>query len=161
MKQEAARHTMQREELRGLLSEVENGRMAVEDALTQLGAFPASLDLGHTTLDTAREARCGHPEVVYGAGKTPQELLDISRAVLEHHGRLLVTRATDDGLALLTAELTALTAGHDMAGLMALLEAAGVPCGPVKNIREVFEDPQVQHLGIAQSVQHPDLGQPH
>jgi len=96
---------MQREELRGLLSEVENGRMAVEDALTQLGAFPASLDLGHTTLDTAREARCGHPEVVYGAGKTPQELLDISRAVLEHHGRLLVTRATDDGLALLTAEL--------------------------------------------------------
>lgn len=38
------------------------------------------------------------------------------------------------------------------------LNAAGVPCGPVKNIREVFEDPQVQHLGIAQHVEHPGLG---
>ncbi|MGR3567477.1 MAG: CoA transferase, partial [Pseudooceanicola nanhaiensis] len=35
----------------------------------------------------------------------------------------------------------------------------GVPCGPVKNIREVFEDPQVQHLGIAQKVAHPELGE--
>jgi len=103
--EEAAKHTMQREELRGILSEVELGRLAVEDALNELAAFPPSLDLGHTTLDTAREARCGHPEVVYGAGKTPGELLEVSRAVIEHHGNLLVTRATDDGLALLRTEL--------------------------------------------------------
>ncbi|MGR3321630.1 MAG: CaiB/BaiF CoA transferase family protein [Pseudooceanicola sp.] len=38
------------------------------------------------------------------------------------------------------------------------LNAVGVPCGPVKNIREVFEDPQVRHLGIAQEVAHPKLG---
>jgi NCAIR mutase (PurE)-related protein len=79
--------------------------MAVEDALKQLVASSPSLDLGHTTLDTEREARCGHPEVLYGAGKTPQELLEISRAVVQHHQRLLVTRATDEGLALLAAEL--------------------------------------------------------
>ena len=67
---------MQREELRGLLSDVENGRMAVEDALTQLGAFPASLDLGHTTLDTAREARCGGAEgrlLVDGHGRARRQ----------------------------------------------------------------------------------------
>ena len=96
---------MQREDLRGILSEIEHGQLAVEDALAQLTGFPASADLGHTTLDTAREARCGHPEVVYGAGKTPKELLEVSRAVIEHHERLLVTRATDDGLALLRNEL--------------------------------------------------------
>jgi len=39
------------------------------------------------------------------------------------------------------------------------LNAVGVPCGPVKNIKEVFEDPQVQHLGIAQQVQHPEMGE--
>jgi len=115
MKQEATRHTMQREELRDILSEVEHGRMAVEDALAQLAAFPAVQDLGHTTLDTAREARCGHPEVVYGAGKTPQELLEVSRAVVEHHGRLLVTRPTSEGLALLSAELDE-TVIHERSG---------------------------------------------
>ena len=104
-KQEAERHKMQREELRGILSQVELGQMDVEDAVAKLAAFPTSLDLGHSTIDTAREARCGCPEVVYGAGKTPQELLEISHSVLEHHERLLVTRATDEGQALLKAEL--------------------------------------------------------
>ena len=80
---------MQREELRGVLSQVERGQLSVEEAVSKLGAFPTALDLGHSTIDTAREARCGCPEVVYGAGKTPQELLEISRSVLEHHKRLL------------------------------------------------------------------------
>ena len=32
------------------------------------------------------------------------------------------------------------------------LEKVGVPCGPINSIDKVFEDPQVKHLGIAQSV---------
>jgi crotonobetainyl-CoA:carnitine CoA-transferase CaiB-like acyl-CoA transferase len=36
---------------------------------------------------------------------------------------------------------------------------AGVPCGPINAIDEVFADPQVQHLGIAQSVKSPKLGE--
>ena len=32
------------------------------------------------------------------------------------------------------------------------LEKAGVPCGPINSIDKVFEDPQVKHLGIAQSI---------
>jgi len=39
-----------------------------------------------------------------------------------------------------------------------VLNRAGVPCGPVNSIDQVFADPQVQHLGIAQSVEHPTLG---
>ena len=34
------------------------------------------------------------------------------------------------------------------------LEAAGIPCGPVNNVKEVFEDPQVQHLGMAMPMRH-------
>ena len=37
----------------------------------------------------------------------------------------------------------------------ALLDEAGVPCGPVLDIRQVFEDPQVRHLGMAQQVPRP------
>jgi formyl-CoA transferase len=39
------------------------------------------------------------------------------------------------------------------------LEAAGIPCGPILSIDQVFADPQVQHLGIATPVDHPRLGE--
>ncbi|WP_191082877.1 CaiB/BaiF CoA transferase family protein [Roseococcus microcysteis] len=39
------------------------------------------------------------------------------------------------------------------------LEEAGIPCGPINDIREVFEDPQVQHLGMVWQIPHAKLGQ--
>ncbi|GAC1552590.1 MAG: CoA transferase [Beijerinckiaceae bacterium] len=41
------------------------------------------------------------------------------------------------------------------------LNAAGVPCGPINQVDEVFADPQVRHLGMAAPVQHPVLGDMH
>jgi crotonobetainyl-CoA:carnitine CoA-transferase CaiB-like acyl-CoA transferase len=38
------------------------------------------------------------------------------------------------------------------------LNKAGVPCGPINTIDQVFADPQVQHLGICRPVDHPTLG---
>jgi crotonobetainyl-CoA:carnitine CoA-transferase CaiB-like acyl-CoA transferase len=38
------------------------------------------------------------------------------------------------------------------------LNAAGVPCGPVYRMDEVFADPQVEHLAMTQAVEHPKLG---
>jgi len=96
---------MQQQDFRDILSDVQSGELTVEDALAKLGAVPTTRDLGHSTIDLAREARCGHPEVIYGAGKTPTELLEVSNAVLEHHARLLVTRASAEGIDLLSAEL--------------------------------------------------------
>ena len=62
--------------------------------------------------------------------------------------------------AVLTAELSALTAGHDMAGLMAALEAAGVPCGPVNTIDQVFDEPQARHRGLEVTQARADLSAP-
>src|SRR5919106_833944 len=39
-----------------------------------------------------------------------------------------------------------------------LLNKAGIPCGPIYKVDEVFADPQVQHLGVATAVEHPNLG---
>ncbi len=39
-----------------------------------------------------------------------------------------------------------------------LLNKAGVPCGPIYSIDQMFADPQIQHIGIAQPVDHPTLG---
>jgi formyl-CoA transferase len=38
------------------------------------------------------------------------------------------------------------------------LNAAGVPCGPIYTMDQVFADPQVQHLQAAAEVDHPQLG---
>jgi crotonobetainyl-CoA:carnitine CoA-transferase CaiB-like acyl-CoA transferase len=39
------------------------------------------------------------------------------------------------------------------------LNDAGVPCGPIYNIDQVFADPQVKHLGMTRTVSHPDIGE--
>lgn len=39
-----------------------------------------------------------------------------------------------------------------------VLNAAGVPCGPIYDLEQAFADPQVQHVGIAADVEHPTLG---
>lgn len=39
-----------------------------------------------------------------------------------------------------------------------LMNEAGVPCGPILNMQQTMEDPQVQHLGMAKHVSHPKLG---
>ena len=42
-----------------------------------------------------------------------------------------------------------------------ILNAAGVPCGPIYTMDQVFADPQVKHMGIASPVEHPRLGTLH
>jgi crotonobetainyl-CoA:carnitine CoA-transferase CaiB-like acyl-CoA transferase len=42
---------------------------------------------------------------------------------------------------------------------VAAMNEVGVPCGPVHTVAEAFADPQVVHLGMAEPVEHPDLGE--
>jgi crotonobetainyl-CoA:carnitine CoA-transferase CaiB-like acyl-CoA transferase len=42
---------------------------------------------------------------------------------------------------------------------VAVLEAAGVPCGPVYNYAQMFADPQVKHRGLVQYANDPELGE--
>jgi formyl-CoA transferase len=51
-----------------------------------------------------------------------------------------------------------ITRQRDSADWIERLNAAGVPSGPIYAVNEVFSDPQVEHLGIAQAVDHPALG---
>ena len=60
----------------------------------------------------------------------------------------------------LTETLAALTARFSMRGLMAALEAAGVPCGPVNAIDQVFAEPQARHRGLTVSQPRDDLSAP-
>jgi len=57
------------------------------------------------------------------------------------------------------AALSELTRRYTSNALVALLEAHGVASGPIYRMNEVFDDPQVQHLGMAVPVDHPVMGQ--
>jgi len=63
----------------------------------------------------------------------------------------------------LNAEINALTATRPTAEWVERFNAAGVPCGPIYAIDQMFADPQVKHVGIAQKVDGTPLtlvGQP-
>ena len=55
-------------------------------------------------------------------------------------------------------EVNAVTRQLSVAELVARLNPAGVPCGPVYNIGQAFEDPQVRHLRMTRPARHPVLG---
>jgi formyl-CoA transferase len=59
----------------------------------------------------------------------------------------------------MNAEVEAVLRTRTTAEWIAALNAAGVPCGPVYGVDEVFADPQVEHLRMARPVTHPRLGE--
>jgi len=58
----------------------------------------------------------------------------------------------------LTKELEKATGARTNAELVEALNKAGVPSGPILNVKEVFENEQVQHLGLAVPITSPTLG---
>ena len=65
------------------------------------------VDLGFARVDSDRARRCGFPEVVFGSGKTPAEVLAIGRAILALEHVLLVSRASEEQYRALAAEFPA------------------------------------------------------
>ena len=67
-------------------------------------------------------------------------------------------QARSDNRDALNERLDALTRQKSSAEWVQILNEAGVPCGPIYDIDEMFDDPQVKHLGMATPVDHPTLG---
>jgi len=79
--------------LRALLDGVKSGRVAEDEAVAALSELPFQ-DLGFAKVDHHRALRKGFPEVVFGQGKTPEQIAGLAVALLEKSDRLLVTRAS-------------------------------------------------------------------
>ena len=59
----------------------------------------------------------------------------------------------------LNKTLSEITVTRPSAEWIEVMNEAGVPCGPINSIDQTFDDPQVQHLGIAYPMTHPTLGE--
>jgi len=90
---------MDQENTRRLLEAVAAGELGVEDALGKLKMEPFE-DLGFAKLDHHRSLRQGVAEVIYGAGKTPRQIIEIT-AALRNHGQktVLITRLSPEAAA--------------------------------------------------------------
>ena len=77
--------------LRQLLQQVQAGEVAPDDAVAALRRLPW-VDLGFARVDHHRHIRQGFPEVIYGAGKTPNQVASIAERIVSAGHSLLVTR---------------------------------------------------------------------
>jgi NCAIR mutase (PurE)-related protein len=82
---------MDKDRLRKLLESVASGETAVDGALARLEGFPYE-DVGFAHVDHHRHLRLGAPEVIFGAGKTSEQIVTIAERMLERGSNVLVTR---------------------------------------------------------------------
>lgn len=82
---------MERDTLKRLLSRVRSGKVGIAEALDRMRHLPYE-DLGFATLDHHRALRRGHPEVVYGRGKTAEQIVRIASRLAQTGQTVLVTR---------------------------------------------------------------------
>lgn len=94
---------MIRSRVRALLDDVHEGRASVDEALARLDSEPVEA-LASATVDHHRALRSGYPEVVYGAGKTAEQLVEICGSIAARSGRFLVTRADEAQRAVIAAK---------------------------------------------------------
>jgi NCAIR mutase (PurE)-related proteins len=96
---------MEQNKLYEMLGKVAEGTMSVDDAVLQLKEAPFE-DLGFAKLDHHRAMRQGVAEVIYGAGKTPRQILEIAAALREHGQKtVLITRMNEEAAKLLEPTL--------------------------------------------------------
>lgn len=79
-------------DIRKLLESVRAGQTSVDEALLEIKKAPFA-DIGYAKVDLHRKIRQGTAEVIYGAGKTPEQILGIVETMERSgQGRILITR---------------------------------------------------------------------
>ena len=86
---------MERDRVRQLLEDVRRGERDTESALEALSVLPF-VDTEHARVDTHRALRHGLPEVIFGLGKTADQILDVVRVLLDQEQSVLATRVSPE-----------------------------------------------------------------
>jgi pyridinium-3,5-biscarboxylic acid mononucleotide synthase len=86
---------MDQQQLRTLLEQVQSGAVEVGAAMERLRHMPFE-DLGFAKVDHHRALRHGMPEVVFGLGKTPDQVVAIAQRVVEKSNNVLITRGNKE-----------------------------------------------------------------
>lgn len=104
-------------------------------------------------------ARDGYLNLAVGSESMWRRFCDaIGRPALAEDPRFATNQARVAHRPVLNAEIEATLAGGAVREWVARLNDAGVACGPIYDVGQVFADPQVQQLGLVTEVLHPEHG---
>jgi len=127
------------------------------------GVVPGRMGNAHPNLSPYQPFACADGQVVIAVGNDGQFralCAALGAPELAQDARFGTNALRVASREALTERLRTLAARFDMAGLMATLEAAGVPCGPVNTVDQVFDEPQARHRGLVVEQTRHDLDQP-
>ena len=126
---------MDRSQLLALLADVRAGAVAPERAAEQIGGLPfaeVAHAVGATLVDHHRELRTGVPELVFGAGKTPEQIAGALRELAARGGGGAIATRVDAAKAARVRELVPDAVVHELARIVALGGPGARPaCGAV------------------------------
>lgn len=84
---------MNKKELEALLNQVKNDEVAIEDAVKDLEFQAGFGNMDFAMIDNHREMRVGYPEIIYGEGKTDDQVAQITAYMTSTQQNVLVTRS--------------------------------------------------------------------
>jgi NCAIR mutase (PurE)-related protein len=120
---------MNRSHLLELLSSVERGELSVDGALERLSNLPFE-DVGHARIDHHRAIRSGLPEVIYAAGKAPEQTAEIFTRMAAAGSDVLATRV-DEPTAELVLKAVPQAIHHPLARCISLRQSSDAPLGKI------------------------------
>ncbi len=94
---------MDARDLLAMLEAVRSGAIDPGEAARRIKVAPLEETGGFATVDLQRSVRCGTPEVIFGLGKTPEQIVAILGTLVRHGGGGLVTRVAPEAGELLVA----------------------------------------------------------
>lgn len=124
------------------------------------GKAPTRMGNAHPNLAPYQPFSCSDGMVIIAVGNDGQFRALCGALGLEVEDRFATNALRVAERETLGPLIAAKTQGFTMQGLMQALEAAGVPCGPVNTIDQVFEEPQAIHRGLTVEQTRPDLADP-
>src|SRR5690554_3182458 len=93
-------------EVKNILNAVKNGDISVDQALLRIKTLPFE-DIGYAKVDLHRKTVQGAAEVIYGAGKTPDQIKGIVDTMLKNgQKKILITRISKESAEILSQEYT-------------------------------------------------------
>jgi crotonobetainyl-CoA:carnitine CoA-transferase CaiB-like acyl-CoA transferase len=144
-----------------LLSSAMSGLVNQTGAYTAGGVVPMRMGNAHPSLFPYESMPTADRDMIITAGNNQQfqslcEVLGITKVAEDERFATNADRTLNrEQLRPILLEQLAKWSADD---LFVALNKAGVPCGPINTIDQTFAEPQVQHLGIARSINHPKLG---
>jgi pyridinium-3,5-biscarboxylic acid mononucleotide synthase len=112
------------ERLKELLEQVRSGETSPDEALQLLKGLPFE-DLGFAKVDHHRALRAGMPEVIFGPGKSPSQLMEIFCRLASHGNNVLATRVSEEQVAAVH-ERFAQAAHNPLARTLVLKQVDGI-----------------------------------